>query len=199
MVCMAKKINDKPVISIADCEAAVWRLTAVVYRDKKMAKAEMAKVVGVIEQFALSCGADPGLVTKGLMPGLAVRVREPVVAPEPKVHLGDTGEMAVCRQAGVKLTSERADVTCGNCKRWMAVQDRKAAAAAVAVEISQPTLVPHPEPDPGTRTCYTCGLDKDLETAYARDSKNRLGRKTVCRDCDNARRRALNAARKVAA
>lgn len=203
------KMTTRPAITIGDCEAAVWRLCAVVYRDKKMARIEMAKVVGTIEQFALSCGADPVMVSRGLVPGLPVRRvwdgGEVAPRPEPRIHLGDQGEVAVCKASGsgVSITTVRDDVTCGNCKRWMKSQDRIAAMPlpelAAEVETSQRLHLEPPASPPGKRVCTTCTLEKDLEDHFARDSKNALGRKTVCRKCDNARRRAQSAAKRTAA
>jgi hypothetical protein len=50
---------------------------------------------------------------------------------------------------------------------------------------------------PGVRVCRKCGQGKSLEKEFAGDAKDRKGRKTVCKACDNARRRQWAASRAV--
>lgn len=49
---------------------------------------------------------------------------------------------------------------------------------------------------PDKRKCRVCDQIKDLETEFYRDSRGRQGRKTLCKTCDETRKRKYNEARK---
>jgi hypothetical protein len=177
-----------------------------------VAQAEMSRALFVIGQFAVACGAVPQLVGEGMVPGLP----EPVTVVQSgkmrkppgsgtghtalKVHM-ESPDGALCAANSDRVTDARSRVTCGNCIRKLEGTrfDRP-----VSVETSQPVKPPrgprsHNAPDKlGRRTCRTCHKPKFLED-FARDAKDWAGRKTVCRECDNSRRRAQTAARQQAA
>ncbi len=124
-----------PVVGRDDVEAALWRLLAAVAAGRRPV-AEIARVLLVVREYAIACGADAGRLDLGL-PGLP-KVRKTVVPVEPRVrskvaavHMASAGMGGglLCAQrkrdggwvTGL-VTDVAGDVTCGNCKRQLTVE-----------------------------------------------------------------------------
>ena len=98
--------------------------------------------------------------------------------------LGDA-ERLVWRLSGWRVDQSGVDRLIG------ALRDHCAAHGAACDCPVHPSAQTHAEGAPG-RTCRKCAAHKPLGE-FTRDSNSAGGRRTVCRDCDNERRRTARA------